>query len=140
MAARPWIEAAALLGAHGFANVPTKPEHPFARSIRMADFAPFAFAERLDAVTKPRVFRTVADLARNIENRRHDQAIELVDVDDIEVPGHPGLYRGVQIFTLLIDNGRDRCLGYAWLEGHGRDRLEPALRAARRDRGDRVAA
>lgn len=101
----------------------------------MADLAPFAFAHRLDGTHKPRVFANAAGLARYIESQRHGQAIELADVEDIEIPGRAGLYTGVQIFTLLIDGGRDRCLGWAWLDGHGRERLEPALRAARRDFG-----
>lgn len=136
----PWIEATALLGASGFQAATPKPLHPLARSLRMADFAAFAFAERLDGVTKPRVFANAASLARHIEGRRFGQALELVDVEDIEVPGRPGLYAGVQVFTLLLDGGRDRCLGYAWLGGPGRERLEPALRAVRRDVGRGVAA
>lgn len=110
----------------------------------MADFAPFAFAERLNGPAKPRVFAGATQLARHIERIRHGQAIELIDVEDIELPGRPGLYTAVQVFTLLLDGGRDRCLGYAWLDGKGRDRLEPALRAARRDlaarRDQRAAA
>ena len=106
----------------------------------MVDLSPFAFAERLDGVTKPRVFPNAARLAAHIEARRFGQAIELVDVEDIEIPGRPGLYTGVQVFTLLLDNSRDRCLGYAWLGGKGRDRLEPALRAARREAGRKDAA
>lgn len=106
----------------------------------MAAFAPFALAERLDGVTKPRVFQNTAGLARHIEAQRHGQAIELVDVEDIEIPNQPGLYAGVQVFTLMIDGGRDRCLGYAWLEGRGRDSLEPALRAVLRDAGRKAAA
>jgi hypothetical protein len=136
----PWIEAGPMLAAAGFPLAPIKPVNPLVRSLRMADFAPFAFAERLDGVVKPRVFSSAANLARHIEGRRHGQAIELVDVEDIEVPNQPGLYTGVQVFTLLIDGGRDRCLGYAWLDGQGRDRLEPAMRAVRRDVGRKAVA
>lgn len=136
-----WIEAGVLLAAHGHAAAaPSVFLHPFTRILRMADFPPFALAERLDGVTKPRVFASAERLAVHIEGRRHGQAIELVDVEDIEVPGQPGLYTGVQIFTLLLDGGRDRCLGYAWLGGRGRERLEPALRAVRRDIGRRAVA
>ncbi|MCZ8195035.1 hypothetical protein [Brevundimonas sp.] len=140
LASRPWVEAGPLLAAAGLAVGPLPRINPLLRSMLMADFAAissgglpdFAFAPRLDAVTKPRVFPSLARLADHIERRRHGQPLELVDVEDIEIPGRAGLYRGVQVFTLLLDNGRDRCLGYAWLGGHGRERLEPALREARR--------
>lgn len=136
----PWVEAAALLGAHGFDSTPPKPEHPFARSLRMADFAPFAFTTRLEPTCKPRVFTSATALATHIEDLRQGRAIELVEVEDIEIPGQPGLYLGVQIFTLDAGNSRDECLGYAWLGGKGRDRLEPALRAVRRDVGRKAVA
>lgn len=100
----------------------------------------FAFASRLDGVVKPKVFSSLGALAARIEHDRHGQAIELVDVEDIEIPGQPGLYQGVQVFTLLLDNSRDRCVGYAWLKGQGRERLEPALRQVRRDLGRKLAA
>lgn len=138
---RPWIESGALLAfTHPTGTRPLKPEHPFTRSLRMADFAPFAFLSRLDGVAKPRIVSNATALARHVESLRHGQAIELVDVEDIEVPGKSDLYTGVQIFTLSLDGGRDRCLGYAWLNGHGRERLEPALRAVRRNTGRKSAA
>lgn len=129
---RPWVEAGPLLAAAGLPLAPLARTHPLIRSLTLSDLPDFAFAPRLDAVTKPRVFPSLGRLADHIERRRHGQALELVDVEDIEIPGRAGLYRGVQVFTLLLDNGRDRCLGYAWLGGHGRERLEPALREARR--------
>jgi hypothetical protein len=138
---RPWVEAGPLLAAAGLPLAPLPRTHPLIRSLTLPDLPvndlpDFAFTSRLDAVTKPRVFPSLARLADHIEGRRHGQPLELVDVEDIEIPGRPGLFRGVQVFTLLLDNGRDRCLGYAWLGGHGRERLEPALRAARRSHGD----
>ena len=141
LASRPWVEAGPLLAAAGLPLAPhclakLTRTHPLIRSLTLSDLPDFAFAPRLDAVTKPRVFPSLARLADHIERRRHGQPLELVDVEDIEIPGRAGLYRGVQVFTLLLDNGRDRCLGYAWLGGHGRERLEPALRAARRSHGD----
>jgi hypothetical protein len=106
----------------------------------MSGLPDFAFTPRLDAVAKPKAFPSLNALADYIERQRCDQAIELVEVADIEIHDRPGLYQGVQVFTLLIDGGRDRCLGYAWLDGQGGDRLEPALRQARRDTGRRLAA
>lgn len=106
----------------------------------MSGLPDFAFAPRLDGAAKPKAFPSLGALADHIERRRCVQAIELVDVESIEISDRPGLYVGVQVFTLLIDGGRDHCLGFAWLNGQGRDRLEPALRQARRDTGRRLAA
>ena len=133
---RPWVEAGPLLAAAGMPLAPPTRTHPLIRSLTLSDLPDFAFTPRLDPATKPRIFPSLARLADHIERRRCGQPLELVDVEDIEIPGRAGLYRGVQVFTLLLDNGRDRCLGCAWLGGHGRERLEPALRAARRSQGD----
>lgn len=92
----------------------------------------YAFAERLDDATKPRVFPHLKRLAEHIESRRYGQPLDLEEVENLEIPGRPGLYRGVQVFTLDLANSRDRCLGWAWLNGHGREVLQPALLAARR--------
>lgn len=136
----PWVEAGPMLAAAGFDLAPIKPLHPLARSLRMADSADFAFLPRLDAVTRPFVFPNCAALARHIERKRDDRPMQLVDVEDIEIEGRSGLYTGVQVWTLLPDGSRDECLGWAWLNGQGRERLEPALRAVRRDVGQAEAA
>lgn len=137
---RPWIEAAPMLAAAGCTAAAIKPLHPLARSLRMAATADFAFMPRLDAVTRPYVFPTALALARHIERKRTARAMELVDVEDIEIEGRAGLYTGVQVWTLYPDGGRDECLGWAWLNGRGRDRLEPALRSVRRDVSQAEAA
>lgn len=136
----PWIEAGPLLAAADHTLVAVKPLHPLARSLRMADSADFAFLPRLDAVTRPYVFPNATALARHIERKRDGRPMELVDVEDIEIEGRAGLYTGVQVWTLLPDGSRDDCLGWAWLNGRGRERLEPALRAVRRDVGRAEAA
>lgn len=134
---RPWIEATALLASAGVVLPPPGPDrHPFIRSLimqRTADGLPaYAFAERLDDATKARVFPHLKRLADHIESRRFGQALELVEVQDLEIPGRPGLHRGVQVFTLDLSQSRDRCIGWAWLNGQGRDVLQPALFDARR--------
>lgn len=139
---RPWFEAAPALAAAGvpIVGAPARPIPPLERILRMAGLPDYAFARRLDGVAKPRVFSSLRGLASHIEGHRFGQALELADVEDIEIPGRDGLYQGVQVFTLMIDGSRDLCLGYAWLKGDGRDRLEPALRQVRRDVGRREAA
>jgi hypothetical protein len=123
----PWIEAAALLAAHGRPIVPLRPQGVR----RMSTTTRFAFIPHDDGGdARPVVFSDVHTLARHIERRREDRAIELVDAEDVEVPGRAALQIGVQIWT-RIDDARDRNLGWAWLDGQGRDRLELALRSAR---------
>jgi hypothetical protein len=130
LSGRPHVEAAVLLAAHGRPFIPLRP----AGAKSMQPTHPFAFIPHDDAGgrPKPTVFPDVHHLARHIERKREGRVIELVDAEDVEVPGRPGLQTGVQIWT-RIDDARDRNLGWAWLDGHGRDRLEPVLRIARQD-------
>lgn len=138
LSGRPHVEAAALLGAHGFRPVPLRPQG----TRRMDAHARFAFVPRDDGgQLKPVVFPDVHALARHIERKRDDRGLELVDADDVEIPGRDALQTGVQVWLLGPDETRLQILGWAWLNGHGRDRLEPALRTARNDlAGDRRAA
>lgn len=64
---------------------------------------------------------------------REGRPIELVDAEDVEVPARNGLQTGVRIWTLGPDGGRDANLCWAWLDGHSRGRIEPALRTARQE-------
>ncbi len=139
---RPWFEATPALAAAGVPIVLAthRPSSPFERILRMAGLPDYAFAETLNGAAKPKAFADVGGLAAYIERHRNAQAIELVDVEDITLDGRDDLLTGVQVFTLLPDNGRDTCLGYAWLKGQGRERLEPALLRARHDAGRRAAA
>jgi len=125
----PWIEAAALLGAAGFDGTPPKPIHPVARSLIMADKPNYAFLPRIDAVTRPIVQPDLLTLARHIERRRNGQALQLIDVEDIEYEGE--LHTGVKVMLLDMANEPESCLGFAWLRGDGRTVLDPALRVAR---------
>ncbi len=103
----------------------------------------FAFIAHDDGgQSRPVTFSDVHALARYIERKREGRAIELVEAEDVEVPGRAALQIGVQIWTRL-DDARDRNLGWAWLDGQGRERLELALRSARQTAGratDRRAA
>lgn len=138
---RPWFEATPSLAAAGVSAIAAavRPTHPLIWRLRMIGLPDFAFAEILNGPAKPRAFPDLRALALHIERARQGQAMELVDVEDIEIEGRDGLFSGVQVFTLLADNSRDRSLGYAWLKGEGRERLEPALRQVRPS-PERVAA
>jgi hypothetical protein len=137
----PWSEAAALMGAAGFSPPPAH-YRPSIWSRYAMQPAPFALLPRIDAVTRPIVFADLNALAAHIERGRGQQGLELVEVEDlhflwraegggrgVDAPP-PGSDRGVQVWTRLIDGGRDRCLGWAWLNGGGLETLQAALRRA----------
>lgn len=135
---RPWTEATALLAAHGFACTPPPPLKgliPMSAEIR------FAFLARIDAVARPTVFQTLDRLAAHIEGQRFGQAIQLEEIAELRrrramATGQADAApdgrrdRGVQIWTLLLDGSRDRSLGFAWLDGQGRETLQGALERA----------
>lgn len=134
--ARPWFEATAALSATGVvANAPrplTFPDLMF-RGFDMTDHA-FAFvpgSERGAPQSRPIVHATLSMLADAIERRRDGRQIQLVEVEDFELDGREGLFTAVQVFTLDMASDPDGLLGTAWLDGKGRDTLEPALRRAR---------
>lgn len=133
----PWIEAGPLLAAAGHEFVANpKPLSPWRRL--MSDKIDYAFLPRIDAVAKPTIVGSLDRLAQIIEGKRFGQAIMLEEIEDLHArrqmatgdgPDAPaGLRdRGVQIWTQLIDGGRDRSLGFAWLRGGGREELQQAL-------------
>lgn len=104
--------------------------------------AAYAILPRLNAVTKPIVFSDAAGLAAYIERRRGGQGLELVEIEDLHhqwrmegggqgVDAPEGARdRGVQVWTTDLGNNRDRCLGWAWLNGGGMEVLRDALRRA----------
>lgn len=125
----PWIEGRALLAAAGVDSTPSKPVHPIARSLIMADKPNYAFLTRIDGVTRPIVQPDLMALARHIERRRNGQNLQLIDVEDIEYDGQ--IHAGVKVMLLDLANEPETCLGFAWLRGDGRTVLDPALRVAR---------
>lgn len=134
----PWIEAAALLGAAGHCQPPENYRLSIWSRHAMQPAA-YALLPRLDAVTKPIVFADVAALAAHVERHRQGQGLELVEIDDLHhrwraEGGGQGVEapdaardRGVQIWTTDLGNNRDRCLGWAWLDGGGMETLRAAL-------------
>jgi hypothetical protein len=140
---RPWFEAGPALAAAGHAPPPppiggaATPAPGCIWTLPMIHDADFAFLTRINATTKPTVCADLHGLARHIERRRlalgGDRAIQLEEVEDLQFANRPGLHRGVQVWLLDMAHERETSLGYAWLKGEGRDRLEPALRTARRD-------
>lgn len=103
--------------------------------------APFALLPRMDAVTKPLVFPDLDALAAHIERQRGGQGLELVEVEDMHhqwrsegggqgIDAPDARDRGVQVWTLDLGQNRDRCLGWAWLNGGGLETLRDGLRRA----------
>lgn len=135
----PWFEAAPCLAAAGFAAAtPVTPQTVWSRFAMQP--APFALLPRLDAVTRPIVFQDLDTLAGHVERTRHGQGLDLVEVEDLHFQWRaagggkdidpPARDRGVQIWTTDLGNNRDRCLGWAWLNGKGLEALMVALRRA----------
>jgi len=125
---RPWIEGVALLAAH---NLPTPaPRNLYRRRYRMSHDVRFAILTANPA-DKPKAFPDVEALARHIQRERGLQALELVEVEDLEIDGDTQNRRAVSVFALDAGNDRDRLIGHAYLDGKGRDVLQAALRRNR---------
>lgn len=124
----PWIEAAALLAAH---NHPTPaPRNLHRRRYRMSHDVRFAILTANPA-DKPKGFPDLDALARHIQRERGVQALELVEVEDLEIEGDADARRAVSVFALDAGNDRDRLIGHAYLDGQGREVLQAALRRNR---------
>lgn len=125
----PWIEAAALLAAHGHA-VPSsdlykrrKPPMP-----SEARYVLFTHPERADI--RPRVFPDLRRLAAHVHQQRKGAAIELQDAP-LELDGDAAPRPGVSVWT-LSDLGERRCfMGWCYIDGQKRPVLEAALAALR---------
>ncbi|WP_298699207.1 hypothetical protein [uncultured Brevundimonas sp.] len=127
---RPFIEAAPLLAAHGRRFLPLT----FRKGPVMADDVRFALiprlcpaTQRLDPAVKPLIFADADQLARAIQRRRDLRAIDMVDVEDIQLPDRAGPTRAVEVWALDAGNDRDGLIGYAYLDGRGQDALRAAL-------------
>lgn len=125
---RPWIEGAAFLAAH---DRPVPP--PFNRTARrpaMSTDIRFAILTA-NPHAKPVAFPDLNALARHIQRVRGLAGLELAEVEDLELQGDVEPRRGVSVYTLDAGNDRDRLIGHAYLDGHGREALQAALRRNR---------
>lgn len=125
---RPWIEGVALLAAH---NLPTPaPRNLYRRRYRMSHDVRFAILTANPA-DKPKAFPDLEALARHIQRERDLQALELVEIEDLEIDGDTQNRRAVSVFALDAGNDRDRLIGHAYLDGQGMAVLQAALRRNR---------
>jgi hypothetical protein len=132
MRARPHIEPAALLAAHGHALAATH----LKRRPYMPHAVRYALLPELSPTAKPVVFPDLDSLARRIHRDRDGQTLDLTEIEDLELQGRPDATRGVAVWTLDAGNDRDRFLGFAWLDGGGLQLLQLGLRRARLEMGE----
>jgi len=78
---------------------------------------------------KPVVYGSSADLAKAIHRERGDQGIELVEAP-LKMRFEPEARSGVSVFLRSEDGARTRLIGWAYLDGGGRDALRDVLFAA----------
>lgn len=124
----PWIEGVALLAAH---NLPTPaPRNLYRRRYRMSHDVRFAILTANPA-DKPKAFADLDALARHIQRERGLQALEMGEIEDLEIEGDTSPRRAVSVFALDAGNDRDRLIGHAYLDGQGMAVLQAALRRNR---------
>lgn len=92
----------------------------------------FALVRRpTDPDCKPQVFNTLGDLVDFIHRQRGEAGLHPFDAP-VEVFGESEPRRGVSIFT-THEGERSGYLGWAYLDGRGREALMAALDAAKPD-------
>ncbi len=128
MAARPWIEGAALLAAHHRAAPARRPlnrrSYPVSPDVR---FALLRANPQNQLQAKPLAFPDIGALARCIQRERAGRSIELVDIEDLRFDGDANMREGVSVYVLDLGGDRDGLIGHCWLDGQGQDALRHAL-------------
>lgn len=125
--ARPFIDTA-LLGAHGHSAAPViriRKGPVMSLDIR------FALLPSLNTHEQIKGFTDLNALARHIQRERGLQGLDLTEVEDMEIANRPEATKGVEVWTLNDGNDRDRFLGFAFLDNHGLEALQAALRRNR---------
>lgn len=104
----------------------------YARSPRMPNpDVRFALVrEPTNPLARPVAYPTAADLARAIHVDRAGAPIELQDAVPLNIRDW-GEVLGVAVWTLGEGGDRHRYIGWAWLDGGGRQQLQAALEARR---------
>lgn len=96
----------------------------------LQDDVRYALLQRPDRwLDKPAAFATIADLAAAIHRRRKDAGLELADAP-LRLLGQDESRPGVSIWAQGEDGQRRDYLGWAWVNGAGRQALQAALFAA----------
>lgn len=125
--ARPFIDAA-LLGAHGHRAAPVT---RIRKGPVMSLDIRFALLPSLNTREQIKGFPDLNALARHIQRERGLQGLELTEVEDMEIANRPEATKGVEVWTLNDGNDRDRFIGFAFLDNHGLETLQAALRRNR---------
>ena len=127
----PFLEAVALLAAHGF------PILPFATNRRprmpaTSNGDPFRFALFRDQrAQKPLGFPDIDALARHIQRQRAERGLLLEPKADLELEGDTVDRPGVSVFATDADGNREILIGHAYIEGQPVELLQAAIRRNR---------
>lgn len=109
-------------------SAPRQPgDHLILRNPRMPQEARYALLRQpTNPMAKPVAFDSLAALAAALHRDRRHEPIQLFDAP-IYVEGENEPRQGVSIWTLDVEGGRSRYLGWAWLNGGGRTALQAGL-------------
>ena len=120
----PWIEATALLAAHGVRAAPVPKSQPL--EISMTPDLQFGLWPRLRQDERPLAWPDLDGLARRILRERGQGGLE---IEDVALPYRTGdePTSGVSIWKQTLDGARGEFIGFAYLDGGGRERLQAAL-------------
>ena len=134
---RPYVMAAALLGAHG---LPCPPASKL-RERRPAMPADTRYALLTDPDALPHVFPHLDALARHINRERAGAAIDIgAKLEELVLKGEDAPRRFVKVFILDLDGRPVRLLGHAYVDGkeYSREILMAAIEATSPPRFERV--
>ena len=93
----------------------------------LQDDVRFALLQRPDRwLDKPVTFQTISELAAAIHRRRNDAGLELADAP-LRILGQDESRPGVSIWTQGEDGQRRDYIGWAWVNGAGRQALQAAI-------------
>lgn len=123
-----YSDAAALAAAYRPRDAALADAIAFFRRIRMPGDTRFALVRYPhNPLCKPVTYASAQDLARAVHRHRGDAAIQLRDQQPLNIKGW-GEVHGVSIYT-VVDGAERDWIGWAWLDGGGREALERALKA-----------
>ncbi|WP_312126530.1 hypothetical protein [Brevundimonas sp.] len=119
---RPFIDAAVLAGSSNLLPLSIRKGPAMSNDIR------FALLPSLNQGAKIAGFPDLDSLARAIHRARDEQALDMNEIEDMEISTRPDATRGVEIYTMNDGHDRTGFVGYAYLDNQGLTALKAALR------------
>lgn len=130
----PWIEATALLGAHGHAVsvLPLSVIRNMLRRPAMPDAVRYALVrDPGNSLHKPSVFESLHSLALSIHRQLGSRPVQMEDAF-LEFRGETTPRKGVNIWRLdPLTGDKDGFIGWAWLDGGDRFLLSARMPRSR---------